>query len=76
MRLTSLSFNKLAMSVIASFTAVVKFDEGDDTALRSKGPMISSAMYGISASVQKQNRFSVSIAVYLLLSLSNTHMCI
>ena len=75
-RLASLPFNKFVISVIASFTTVVKFDEGGDTALRSKGLMMSSAMYGISTSVQKQNRLCISIAMYLLLSLSNTHMCI
>ena len=47
-RLTSLPFSKLVMSVIASSTAAVKFDEGGDTALRSNGLMISSAIYGIS----------------------------
>ena len=59
-RLTSLPFNESAISVTASSTAEVKVDERGDTALRSNGLMISSAIYGISTIVQKQNIFCVS----------------
>ena len=54
-RLTLLPCNAPTMTAIMLSTSLVNCDEGDDTALRSNGLMISSAMCGMISNNFKQN---------------------